>query len=144
MPESNAKSYWRSEAGFWTMLGGAVVLVGVAILAVWPQYKVYQQRLDGEAKLRRSESERQVQVEDAKAKKEAATLLAAAEVERAKGIAEANAIIGKSLSDNPLYLTYQWIEKVNENGNSVIYVPTEAGIPLFNPGRPLGQVAPKK
>lgn len=58
-----------------------------------------------------------------------------AEVERAKGVAEANRIIGSSLKDNTEYLQYLYITNLqeqpnNENDRTVIYVPTEKGMPL--------------
>jgi regulator of protease activity HflC (stomatin/prohibitin superfamily) len=123
---------------------GIVLIVVVLLLCVfgigggcigYPQYKVYQQRMEGEAKLKESESSRLIQVEDAKAKEQASRLLANAEVERAKGVAEANRIIGDSLKNHPEYLTYLWIKEVNADGNAVIYVPTEAGLPILEAGR---------
>lgn len=136
-----------------SMVGaGAVVLLGGIFLAMWgcPQYRVYQQRLEGEAKLRESESSRQVLVEEAKARRESAKLLAEAEVERAKGVAEANKIIGESLKGNEAYLRYLWIHNLESGGNSVIYIPTEAGLPLLEAGRfgrsfaPTAPAEPKK
>jgi regulator of protease activity HflC (stomatin/prohibitin superfamily) len=121
----------------------AICVVASACMFGYPQYRVYSQRLEGEAMLRKAESERQVQIEDAKGKEQAAKMLAAAEVERAKGVAEANKIIGDSLKNNPEYLTYLWIKEVNADGNSVIYIPTEAGIPILEAGRTINHVAPK-
>lgn len=80
-----------------------------------------------------AESTRQVKVLEAKAKKDAASLEAEAEVERAKGVAEANKIIGDSLKDNPRYLQFLYIkglEEGSQNGAKVIYVPTEGGLPV--------------
>jgi regulator of protease activity HflC (stomatin/prohibitin superfamily) len=114
-----------------------VVFLGMGGCYGYPQYKVYSQRLEGEALLRKAESERQVQIEDAKGKEQAAKMLAGAEVERARGVAEANKIIGDSLKNNPEYLTWLWIEQVNSNGNAVIYIPTEAGLPILEAGRSL-------
>lgn len=99
-----------------------------------PRYTVYVKNLEGEALLRRAESERQVQIEDAKGKEQAAKMLASAEIERARAVAEANKIIGDSLKNNPEYLTWLWIEQVNANGNAVIYIPTEAGLPILEAG----------
>lgn len=97
-----------------------------------PQYNVYQQRMEGEAKLAHSHFERQVQVQDAEAKLEAAKSLAAADVERAKGVAASNKIIGQSLNNNESYLHWLFIEGLKEKtGSEVIYVPTEAGLPIF-------------
>ena len=69
--------------------------------------------------------------EDAKpAKKESAKELADAEVIRAEGIAKANEIIGNSLTNNEAYIHYLWIEALRESKSDVIYIPTEAGIPI--------------
>ena len=58
------------------------------------------------------------------------------EVERAKGVASANKIIGDSLKDNEAYLRYLWItDMTNNKAPSVIYVPTEANIPILEAGR---------
>lgn len=103
-----------------------------------PQYKVYEQRLAGEAMLRKAEAEKQVQIEDAKGKEHAAKMLAGAEIERARGVAEANRIIGDSLKNNPEYLTYLWIERVSNDHHATIYVPTEAGLPILEAGRGIG------
>lgn len=126
------------------VIGTLAVLGLVAVVCLFgfgwgcPQYRVYSNRMDGEAALSRSEAERKVQIEDAKAKELAAKMLAGAEVERAKGVAEANKIIGDSLKNNPQYLTYLWVKEVNANGNSVFYIPTEAGLPILEAGRAIG------
>lgn len=93
-----------------------------------PLYKVYEQNLAGEAELARATQNRQIRIQEAKAKQEAATLEAQAEVERAKGVAEANKIIGDSLKGNEAYLRYLWIQGLQEGATpQVVYVPTEAG-----------------
>lgn len=116
---------------------GVVAVVGTAVIAgaiwAWPQIGVYNRTLAGKAALMEAESTRQVRVLEAKAKKDAASLEASAEVERAKGVAEANEIIGNSLKDNPRYLQYLYITGLQEgsaNGNRTIYVPTEGGLPV--------------
>ena len=133
----------KDDVKFWgcaSLIVVGVVCVGIGgCLGIWPQYKVYEQRLAGEAKLKEAESSRQIQIQDAKGKEEAAKMLAQAEIERAKGVAEANRIIGDSLKNNPEYLTYLWIMQVNADGNSVIYVPTEAGLPILEAGRTIGK-----
>ena len=51
-------------------------------------------------------------------------------IEEAKGVAEAQLIITSGLT--PAYLTYHYIEKLSElPAGSVVYVPTEGGIPLM-------------
>lgn len=124
------------------VLLGVLLLVAAGMLAM-PQYRVYEQRLAGEAKLREAEFSKQIQEMDAKGKLAASKMLADAEVERAKGVAEANKIIGTSLKDNPDYLTWLWVEKVADNGNGIIYIPTEGGMPILEAGRGLNRRTPE-
>lgn len=52
------------------------------------------------------------------------------QIEEARGIAEAQQIISEGLT--PEYLTFHYIEKLGElPAGSVVYVPTEGGIPLM-------------
>lgn len=120
------------------ILSGIVMasLTGVVLSMIGcPQYNVYQQRMEGEAQLAHAEYSKKVQVQDALGKYEAAKSLASAEVERAKGVAAANKIIGESLKDNESYLRWLWIEGLKEKGNDVIYIPTEAGLPILEANR---------
>lgn len=119
---------------------GLVVGIAIALLILlpmWglPKYRVYQQRLSGEAALAEAESSRQIATAEARAKMESAKLLAEAEVERARGVAQANQIIGESLKGNESYLRYLWIQGLQEGKNEVIYIPTEAGLPILEAGR---------
>lgn len=118
---------------------GVVVLVIVGGLGMYgcPKYNVYQQRMEGQAILAHAQSSREVAVAEAKAKMESAELLSQAEVIRARGVAKANEIIGESLKGNDAYLRYLWIQNL-ENADTqgqVIYVPTEAGLPILEAGR---------
>lgn len=127
---------FRREALFW--LAGLLVPV-LFLLWGWPQYSVYRMRKDGEAQLAHAQSAKEVAVAEAKAKMEAATNLAQAEIIRAGGVAQANAIIGQSLKDNESYLRYLWITEVanNQQGKTVVYIPTEAGLPVLEASRHL-------
>ena len=107
---------------------GAIVLI--ALFAGWPQYRVYQQRLAGEAALAEAQSSRQVAILEARAKKESAIALADAEVIRAQGAAKANMILQDSLGGPEGYLRYLQIQALEESKASLIYVPTEAGLPV--------------
>lgn len=109
----------------------------VLAFGMWgcPNYKVYSQRKDGEAQLAHAQSAKEVAVAEAKAKMESAEMLAKAEVMRAKGVAEANQIIGQSLKDNEAYLRYLWINGLESNNPTIVYVPTEAGLPILEAGR---------
>jgi hypothetical protein len=115
-----------------------VVIIGLAGgLYGCPQYNVYQSRLAGEAELAQADYNRQIAVREAEAKKAAAQQLADAEVIRAGGVAKANQIIGDSLKGNDAYLRYLWITDVTGGkAPTVIYVPTEANIPILEAGKP--------
>jgi hypothetical protein len=102
--------------------------------AVGPIYHVWEQEQKGKAELARAHWNRQVAVQEAEAKKDAAVKLAEAEVARAQGVAKANSIIGNSLKGNDAYLRYLWIDKLGDNDHSIIYIPTEAGLPLTEAG----------
>lgn len=115
---------------------GLVLLAGMLI--GWPQYRVYQQRLAGEAALAEAQSSRQVAILEARAKKESAVSLAEAEVIRAEGAAKANKILQDSLGGPEGYLRYLQIQALEETKASLIYVPTEAGLPVTE-SRRLGQ-----
>ena len=121
----------------WTLLG-CMLLAALVTLGMWgcPQYAVYQQRLHGAAILAHAQSSREVAVAEAKAKMESAELLAQADVLRATGAAKANVIIGESLKNNEAYLRYLWIQNLeNSKEHQVIYIPTEAGIPILEASR---------
>lgn len=115
----------------------AWLLIAVIVFGMWgcPHYNVWERGLAGEAELAQANYNRQITVREAEAKQEAAKALAAAEVERAKGVAEANKIIGQSLHENEDYLRWLWIEGMKENEQQVIYVPTEAGLPILEAGK---------
>jgi len=109
----------------------------VLSLVLWglPQLGVYNRTLAGKAALMEAESTRQVKVLEAKAKKDSATLEAEAEVERAKGVAKANEIIGNSLNSNENYLKYLYIiglqDQEGKGGEkTVVYIPTDGLVPL--------------
>lgn len=134
----------RGEMAFLvTVLVGAVFLVVLLGFALWgyPKYKVYAQEMSGRAVLVEAESSRQVAVLEANAKRDSAKALAQAEVERAKGVAEANRIIGDSLNNNEQYLRYLFVNSLENTRNQVIYVPTEANLPVLEATR-LARPAP--
>ena len=137
--------------GRFVLKTSTAVTVGVVIVAslgLWgcPKYNVYSSRMAGEAELAQAQYSKQVQIADAEGKLAAATKLAEVEVARAKGVAQANQIIGDSLKDNEAYLRYLWITDLSAGNRqpAVIYVPTEANIPILEAGRGLAQRSPSK
>ena len=115
------------------IIAGVLLLAAVAFGCMYgyPKYRLYSQELRGQANLREAEWSKQIIIEEARAEKESSTLKAQSEIERAKGVAEANKIIGDSLQGNESYLRYLWIQGLNDGSSEVIYVPTEANLPLL-------------
>jgi len=62
-----------------------------------------------------------------------ATKDAEIEVARAKGVAQANEIISGSISEQ--YIQYLWVQGLNDGNSEVIYVPTEANLPILEATR---------
>lgn len=127
-------------------LGGCATLLCILLLAVWlagwPAYKVYSQEAAGRAMLAEAQSTRQVAVLEARAKLESAKLLADAEVLRAEGAARANRILQDSLGGPEGYLRYLQIQAIDAKDASVIYVPTEGGLPITESSRLAPRVVP--
>lgn len=116
------------------VVGGFVAFV-ILVMAGCPQYAVYEQRMKGEAELAKATYSKQTMVQEAQAKMDAAKLLADAEIERARGVAKANQIIGDSLKGNEAYLRYLFVNNLENSHNQVIYVPTEANLPILEATR---------
>jgi hypothetical protein len=122
---------------------GCLIMAVIAFLLIvvpvgcWvhPNYTVWQQQKEGEAELAKATANRQIKIQEAKAFEESAKSLAEAEVIRAEGVAKANKIIGQSLQNNEGYLRYLWIHELGESKNQVIYIPTEAGLPVLEAGK---------
>lgn len=127
----------RGQSDFPAVL--LIAILSVTVVAggcyAYPRYQVYEQTMAGQAKLREAESSRQIKTLEAKAALESADYLSRAEIKRAEGVAAANKIIGDSLKGNEAYLRYLWISSLDDVKGSVIYVPTEAGLPILEAGR---------
>jgi len=118
------------------------ILCGLVVLGMWgcPKYNVYQQEKEGQAQLAHAQYSREVVVAEAKAKMESASLLAQADTIRAHGVARSNIIIGASLTQ--AYLHWFWIDNIEKNPNAVIYIPTEANLPIMESGRFNNKLSP--
>jgi prohibitin 1 len=79
-------------------------------------------------KLKTEQEAMQKQFELQKAQKDAEIAVA-----KAKGVAESNKIIAGSISDN--YLRYLWIEGLQSSEKQIVYIPTEANLPIMEAGR---------
>lgn len=118
----------RSETddmGFGAALVAAALLVIFLIvgwMALGPEYRLW-----------RASIEKRIAVEEARATADSAIELARAEVERAKGTAEANHIVAESITER--YLRYLYINQIGQTDNQIIYLPTEAGLPILEADR---------
>lgn len=106
-----------------------LVSLFIGLFYVWPQYRVWQRGLAGEASLRQAEQERKILVEQARAEMDAAELRA-----------EAIAIVGKAAKEYPEYRKQEFMGAFAEalqskSINKIIFVPTEANIPITEAGR---------
>ena len=95
----------------------------------YPKYKVYAATQSGIAKLKESESSKQILIQQALAEKEAA-----------KYQAEAIEIMGEAAKKYPEYRQQEFINSFGtalRDGKiqQIIYVPTEANIPVMEAGK---------
>lgn len=133
--------FWNDEKDQPNGTRIVVTVIVVALLAVattmagCPQYNVYSQEKQGEAELAQANYSKQVAVQTAIAKNEAAKYEAQAEITRAGGVAQANKIIGDSLKDNEAYLRYLFVNNLADTKDQVIYIPTEASLPILEAHR---------
>lgn len=105
------------------------LLLVLLLLFGWPHYKVWKQGMDGQAALAEAEQSKMIQVQVAKA-----------ELESAKLRAEAIKLVGEAAKDYPEYRKQEFIGAFGEalrDGRiqQIIYVPTEANIPIVEAGK---------
>jgi regulator of protease activity HflC (stomatin/prohibitin superfamily) len=111
------------------------LLIILALMYGLPIYNVWQQEMVGKAEMAKAEQNRRILVEEAKAKLEAEKLNAAAEIERAKGMAEAMRLENGTLSTTyNQYLFIRTLEKLADKGSlpQIIYVPSQGLTPIMD------------
>ena len=131
------KEELQLKAKVWKWVGITLAIIVITIagsMVVIPPYRVWSEGMKGKAEFMRAEQNRKIKIEEAKANLDAEKLNAQAEVERAKGASEAIKIENGSLT--PTYIQYLWVRQQNANTNNrIIYIPTEAGLPVLEAGR---------
>jgi len=123
------------------LIGVGTILIAAMLMFGLPMYNVWEQEMAGKAEMAKAEQNRQILVEEAKAKLEAERLNAQAEIERAKGMAQAMEIEnGKLTSTYNQYLFIRTLEKISDKGSlpQTIYIPTEGMLPVMNVAAPQG------
>ncbi len=120
------------KGAIWTI--AAIVMFVVAMAFIRPWYNVWSQEMEGKAEFAKAEQNRKIKIEEARANLEAEKLNAQAEIERAKGAAEAIRIENGSIT--PTYIQYLWVRQQSDLSNkTVIYVPTETNLPILESTR---------
>jgi len=114
-------------------ISGAVVLAVLFwVLFGYPHWRVWASHQRGLADLMVAKNEQQIQIAKAQSRLDAATLNKRAAVIEAQAVGLQIQEIGAQLTGHDLYLKWQWIKMMEEHSNeSVIYVPTEAGLPVL-------------
>ena len=98
--------------------------ISAAVAFGYPQYKVWEQSKAGEAALAKATQDRQIKVQEAEAEQEAASKQA-----------EANRILGESIRQYTESMEQKWVEAIEKTSNQVIYLPTEASVPITESAR---------
>lgn len=112
-----------------TRIGIPTIFLMSILIGGCPFIKVFYADMSGRAKLAEAENGRKVLIEQAKAEKESAVMRA-----------DAIKIVGQAAKDFPEYRTQEFIgafaEALKEgNVNQIMYVPTEANIPITEANR---------
>jgi len=115
-----------------------IISIGVLIVILMfglPLYNVWQQEMAGKAEMAKAEQNRKILIEEAKARLEAEKLNAQAEVERARGMAEAMKLENGTLNTTyNQYLFIRTLEKLADKGDlpQIIYMPSEGLVPVMD------------
>lgn len=119
----------KSNTVAW-VLAAIVSLLFIGFLFwFFPRYRVWSREMHGKAELAEATWNKKIQIEQANANLEAEILNARAEVERARGMAEAIEIEGGALTTE--YIQYMWVRQNTFNDKTTIYIPTEANLPIL-------------
>ena len=111
-----------------------IVAIVIGLFIAIPYYNVWQQEMSGRAEFAKAEQNRKIRIEEAKANLEAEKLNAQAEIERAKGAAEAIRIENGSIT--PTYIQYLWVRQQSDlSDKTIIYIPTETNLPILEANR---------
>lgn len=111
-----------------------LVAIILTMMFYLPKYQVYRKELRGKANLIEAQQDRQILIEEAQSRLEAEKLNAQAEVERAKGMAQAMEIeSGKLTETYNQYLFIRSLEDLADKGDlpQIIYIPHQGMVPTF-------------
>ena len=121
-----------------------VLIFVVATVVLWflvgyPVWRVWASHQAGLADLQKAKNEQQIQIARAQSRLDAAQLNKKAAIVEAEAVAAQIDQIGTQLTEHGLYLRWQWIKMMEdhhgENDETIIYVPTEANLPILEATR---------
>jgi hypothetical protein len=115
-----------------------LAIIGLVwVLLGYPHWRVWAAHQSGMADLQKARNEQQIQVSAAQGRLDAALLNKEAAVIEAQAVSLQINEIGTQLTEHSLYLRWQWIKMMEEidTDHSVIYVPTEANLPILEAAR---------
>ena len=119
--------------------GIATTIILFWALVGYPRWRVWAAHQAGLADLQKAKNEQQIQIAKAQSRLDAAELNKKAAIIEAEAVSEQIKTIGRELSNHGLYLRWQWIKMMEDThedaDRSVIYVPTEANIPILEARR---------
>lgn len=120
--------------------GGIIILTVIGFIIglffAIPKYNVWRSEIAiekaenyGKASMAEAVQDRKIVIEEAEANLEVQKLNSKAEVERAKGMAEAIGIENGKLT--AMYIHYLWVRNIDKMDGDKIYIPTEANMPIL-------------
>lgn len=127
-----------NKYAFLTTVFVIIVMLGIVIGLMFgvPKYNVWRTKIAiesaqniGKAEMARAEQNRMIQIEEAKANLESQKLNSLAEIERAKGMAQAIEIENGKLTTK--YIQYLWVRNIDKMDGDKVYIATEAGLPIL-------------
>ena len=130
----NVVGFW-SQGKTWAYIGIGLFLFVAFLMWLLPVYSVWSRKKKGEADLAEANFGEQVAIARANARLKSATSNRQAEEIDALAVANSVSVIGERLKNNDGYLRWQWIKMMGETDSDIIYVPTEANLPILEASR---------
>lgn len=127
-----AASYDSEGANYKRLAKWAVAAIVVTVIALSAVVVVWR-LINPQLNLYKANTEKQSQIAVSRAKADAAVFEKAAEITRAEGVSEANRIIASSITDE--YIRWLYVDQLDRIEGQIIYIPTEAAIPILEAGR---------
>jgi hypothetical protein len=130
-PEQEAaRRTWWVKLTVGVTAGALVLIVALWLLIAWagPKLNLYKSNTEKQAVIKEQEAISEAEVFAAEKRVIAARAEAEARRIEAEGIADAQKIITATLT--PEYLRWRYYEVLATTANQVIYVPTEAALPI--------------